>query len=265
MNTSAHMSLDTEHGFEYPVYGYEISPRGHMRPSALARFAQQAAADELQGLVDRGLAAPNRSWVVRRNVVRGWRRVPRTSSLRFVRRIIGSGTCWLQAHTEVFHGEVPIGASVQAFWVQLDDASRRPVPIDPIFETLCRESGGDVDLMWRREVRGELAGLSQYVVPLREADYDALGHVNNAVMMDLVADLLPEADEIVVEYDVSIDWGTASVVLEHGTRADGATGFRLLTHGGCRLASGLLCPPGTAAVSTPTHDGGGPPLVPGAR
>ncbi|HEY6793171.1 MAG TPA: hypothetical protein VI248_00645 [Kineosporiaceae bacterium] len=249
-------SLPADAGFrtEYTVYGYEVSPRGHLRPSALSRFAQQVAADELTLLAGHGVRTEGLSWVVRRNVLHGWRRIGRVGSLQFVRRITAVGSCWLESCTEVLSAGRPTGAAVRAFWVQLDAASGRPAPLDPMFERLCLAAGRDTDLIWRSELRGlPAAGFRCELVPVRPADFDALGHVNNAVVLDLVEHLAPDADGLVLEYDASINWGTPAVAV-HSRPAPGGVTFRLTSvDGTTRFAAGVLrdAAPATAAGTGP--------------
>jgi acyl-ACP thioesterase len=209
---------------DYKVYGYEISPRGYMRPSALSRFAQQCAEDELALLAEQGVPTIGLQWVVRRNVVGGWRNMPDIETVRAVRRITGAGTCWLESRTEFEDGERPLGASVRTFWVQLDCETGKPTPIAPLFAELCRAAGGTQDLMWRSEIGPQPAYSHSEEIRVREADYDALGHVNNSMYLDLVERLTADAEQVSLEYDSPIGWGTTAVRLR-SVDGDGGTGF----------------------------------------
>lgn len=214
----------SRHHTECTVYGYEISPRGYLRPSALSRFAQQAAADHLTAL---SVSTQHHSWVVRRNVLRGWRGIGWVDQLRMVRRITAVGSCWLESCTEFFHQGEHLDASVRAFWVKLDRRTQRPVPLEPVFEELCRAEHGSTDLIWRSEAPARAWTYSAAErLTLREADYDALGHVNNSLYFDLVEQLTPDADEVLLEYDSPIDWHTTAAVLRTGEH-DGARVFRV--------------------------------------
>jgi acyl-ACP thioesterase len=208
---------------DYKIYGYEISPRGYMQPAALARFAQHCASDELAFLSELGLPTHEFTWVVRRNVIGGWRNISGAGTLRAVRRITGVGACWLESRTDFRHGgPEQAGASVRTFWVQLDSATGKPAPISEVFADFCRTAHGTEGLMWRSEIESRPTVYARIEdIPVREADYDLLGHVNNSAYFDLIEPLVADGDEICVEYDSPIRWGTTVVRLrsvDHGDR-----------------------------------------------
>ena len=234
-------SSEVLHRAEYAVYGFDISPRGHVLPSALSRIAQQAATDHLAAMA---MSSDNDCWVLRRNVLGGWRGVPHVDRLLVVLSIVSVGRCWLESCMEFLPPDRTTGANIRASWVRLDRRSRRPVPLAPAFRELCRPGPGRTGLAWRSEARSRSWTFSDAEqVALREADFDALGHVNSARYFDLIESLASGADEILVEYDSPIDWPTRSAILRTGHdgtdrvfSVESVDGARTFGHGYVRSA-----------------------------
>ncbi|APE12724.1 hypothetical protein BO226_25610 (plasmid) [Rhodococcus sp. 2G] len=195
---------------DYTVYGYAHSPHKHLRPSVLVRLAQQAAADGLTAVTGAGLDYGARSWVVRRNVVCNWQTTPCVTHITVVRTIVSIGSCWLESLTEFFADGHKLDGTVRAFWVQLDAETQRPLPLPDVLVRRCEDTGIPTELMWRSELKQSFKDTSfespeKRVVGLRHADFDALGHVNNAIYFDFIDHLIGGGNEIVMEYELPID------------------------------------------------------------
>ena len=128
-----------------------------------------------------------------------------------------------------------------AVWVAVDPQSGQPRPLGPGFGAVYGESAAGRTVsarLWHPVPDGAGEGRDW---PLRAADFDTAGHVNNSVHWAAVEDLLraggwlPSAAEM--EYHRPILPGrTASLVT-----STGGGGLRAwLLEGGQRLASALL-------------------------
>jgi len=163
----------------------DVSPAGRLRLDALARYLQDIANDDA---VDAGLEDAM-AWVVRRTVVDvaafpGFR-----EHLELTTFASGSGRNWAERRTSVA-GERGGRVEAGALWVCVDPDSGRPRSLPPEFEAVYG------DAVAGRRVRARLPhpdpppGLDPEPWPLRFSDFDALGHVNNAVHWQVVEEHL---------------------------------------------------------------------------
>ena len=184
---------------------------GSLRLDALARFLQDVAADDA---ADVGLRSA--SWVVRRTSL------DIAGRPRFGERISlttfcgGLGSRWAERRTVV---EGP-GSRIEAasVWVHLDETSRRPVPLPPLFLEAYSESAAGRTVSSKLTLPGPPEGADRRPWPLRPTDFDVRGHVNNSVYWAVVEDD-PIADGIAeVEYRSPIGPSVAVDVVEDGSR-----------------------------------------------
>ncbi len=178
---------------------------GTLRLDAAARFLQDVATDDWD---DTGIGDED-TWVVRRTAMRV---VAGGAWPRFKDRITletwcgGFGAAWAERRTNFyFEGRLQIEAS--SLWVPIDE---RGVP------GRLRESFFDVfgEALNGRKISGkipvlELDSLAQRQSwPLRHADLDIVGHVNNAAIWQAITEVIDEGvTEVAVMHHGPVEAG----------------------------------------------------------
>ncbi len=167
------------------VHGTDVSLDGRLRLDALARYLQAAAEGDLAGAGWRSTY----DWVVRRCAVRidGW---PRLSQRLQVRTFCSAiGPRWAERTTTLAAGDAEL-VRATAVWAAIDRASGRPCPLGEEFNRVYGPSaaGRTVSVRLSHPRPPEPAAGDPW--PLRAADFDASGHVNNAVYWAAVEDTL---------------------------------------------------------------------------
>ena len=185
---------------------------GTLRLDALARYAQDIATDES---ADSGITDETGFWVARRVVVELFDDARLGAMLELNTWCGGSGPRWAERCTRVEHAGRVI-AEIRALWVRVDRTTGAPVPIPARFHDVYGP-------LSRRRVRARL----EHPPPssearwgpwaLRTADFDVMGHVNNAVYWAPVEDALvatvtaapgrPTVRRAEMEYRAGIDPG----------------------------------------------------------
>lgn len=160
---------------------------GQLRLDGVARILQDVATDDWD---DTGIAATE-TWVVRRTAVRvaNGGRWPRYKERLTVTTWCGGfGAAWAERRTDIAVDDKLL-VQAAALWVPVD-ATRHPVRLRPLFFEIY---GG---AMRGRKVPGRVdrSALDADAVlrpwPLRRADLDILGHVNNAAVWQAVTEVV---------------------------------------------------------------------------
>jgi len=167
------------------VHGTDVSLDGRLRLDALARYLQAAAEGDLAGAGYRGTY----DWVVRRTAVRV-DSYPRLGQRLQVRTFCSAiGPRWAERTTALAgsDGDAEL-IHATAVWAAVDRASGRPSPLGPDFLRVYGPSaaGRTVSARLSHPRPPEPAGGDPW--PLRAVDFDASGHVNNAVYWAAVED-----------------------------------------------------------------------------
>ena len=189
------------------VRSTDVVPSGRLRLDTLARYLQTAAEDDV---VDAGLAEPV-VWLVRRCELRIKELPGMGERLRVATFCSGTGPRWAERTTTLSRPDGRDLVQATAVWAAVGRADGRPVPLSPEFQASYGESAGgrvvSVRLSHPRPdaaLEGNGADISTPPRdwPLRAADFDTAGHVNNAVHWAVVEDelaasgLLPGVAEI---------------------------------------------------------------------
>jgi acyl-ACP thioesterase len=199
----------SEHGrrfsVDYTVRLGDVGTNGVLRLDGVARFLQDVATDDWD---DAGVET-NDTWVVRRTALRlvaGGRWPFYREQMKVTTWCGGVGAAWAERRTNFeVDGECLLEAA--ALWVPIDP-SGHPVRIRPSFFEVYG------DAVRGRKVSGRLpvpVVAPEAIVrpwPLRRADLDVVGHVNNAAIWQAVT-------EVVLE---PVSWVT---VTHHGPIEDG--------------------------------------------
>ncbi len=160
---------------------------GVLRLDGVARMLQDVATDDWD---DTGIASTD-TWVVRRTSIRtarGGRWPCYKDELTLTTWCGGSGAAWAERRTNVYdHDELLLEAA--AIWVPISP-SGYPVRISPTFFDVYGAA------MRGRKVSGRVAapvvpdGVSTRPWPLRRADLDIVGHVNNAAVWQALTEVV---------------------------------------------------------------------------
>jgi acyl-ACP thioesterase len=188
------------------VRSTDVTPSGRLRLDALARYLQIAAEDDL---VDSGLAEPV-VWLVRRCELAIRELPPLGTRLTVGTFCSGTGPRWAERTTTLAGPDGPL-VQARAVWAAVGRADGRPVALSPEFLTIYGPSAAGRAVSARlshQRSPGQASSLPGREWPLRAADFDTAGHVNNtihwAVVEDVLADLgcVPSVAE--VEYHRAI-------------------------------------------------------------
>jgi acyl-ACP thioesterase len=178
------------------VRSTDVTPSGRLRLDALARYLQTVAEDDV---ADSGLAEPV-VWLLRRLELH-IAMLPAMGE-RFALRTFCSGTGprWAERTTTLASPDGHQLAQATAIWAAISPADGRPVPLSAEFTTIYGPSAegraASVRLSHPRPNasaiarNGAVGSIRPRDWPLRAADFDTAGHVNNAVHWQVVEDEL---------------------------------------------------------------------------
>jgi acyl-ACP thioesterase len=160
---------------------------GIIRLDGIAGMLQDVATDDSE---ESGLESTD-TWVVRRTAIRvaDGGRWPRYTELLTVTTWCGGvGAAWAERRTNILsRGELLVEAA--ALWVPVDP-NGHPVRIKPSFHDVYGEA------FQGRKVSGRVpkpevdAAATYQTWPLRRADFDIVGHVNNAAVWQAVTEVV---------------------------------------------------------------------------
>jgi acyl-ACP thioesterase len=166
----------------------DVDVAGRLRLDGLARLLQDVATDDSE---DTGVSSGD-TWVVRRTSVR---RVEGARWPRYLDRVSlvtwcgGVGPAWAERRTNLEYEGVRL-LEAAALWVPVDPTGR-PVRLRESFFAVYGEA------VHARRVSGRIAksvvpdGAERHAWPLRAADVDVVGHVNNAALWQALSEAVP--------------------------------------------------------------------------
>jgi acyl-ACP thioesterase len=202
----------------------DVSPRGRLRLDATVRYLQDVADDDTR---DAGFVEAQ-GWVVRRTVIDVTTFPTYLEPVALRTWCSGLGSRWAERRTSL-RGERGGHLETATLWVHLDPSTMRPQPLPSRFHALYGPSAA------ARTVRARLhhpdAAPSDGTVTvrwaLRFADFDVLGHVNNAAYWAIVEEQLAARRSLraplraEVEHRGALDVGTTDVevVVTHEERS----------------------------------------------
>jgi len=170
----------------------DAGPDAGLRLDGVARYLQDAATDDW---ADSGLS-PEGTWVVRRTALQvasggRWPRLGETVAL--TTWCGGTGPAWAERRTDLEVGGALMLEAV-ALWVPLD-AAGRPLRLEPEFLAMYGEAAAGRRVSGRSPTVPGPTTATTRPWPIRRADLDVAGHVNNAAVWAALSEV---ADEPVV-------------------------------------------------------------------
>jgi len=192
----------------------DVAASGRVRLDALARYLQDVAADDGDEVGVGGAGA----WVLRRGALR-FDELPRfRETVELTTFCSGAGPRWAERRTTVrVAGRIAVESA--AVWVHVDPAGR-PTALEPWFHKHYGMAARDRRVSARLHLPAPPPEAQRAAWPLRTADLDVLGHVNNAIAWAAVEDELarraplgdgsaPRLVGATIEYRAAIDPGEA--------------------------------------------------------
>jgi acyl-ACP thioesterase len=190
-----------------PVRFGDLSPGGRLRLDAIARYLQDVSSDDT---TDAALE-DDVAWVVRKLVVEVHRPPAFRERLALTTWCSGTGSRWAERRVSMTGAA---GATIEAgvLWVRVDRETGRPVPLAPDFWAIYGPSAGG------RKVGARLAhdpapppDADRTAWPLRFADFDLLGHVNNAAYWAAVEEALADRRGLRPPFRAEVEYREAMV------------------------------------------------------
>ncbi|HQT98957.1 MAG TPA: thioesterase [Acidimicrobiales bacterium] len=202
---------------EFTVRLGDVDPRGVLRLDGVARYLQDVATDDWQ---DTGVDSDD-IWVVRRTAIRlvaGAHWPTYLQRMRLTTWCGGVGAAWAERRTNVYVNDELLVESV-ALWVPTD-RSGHPVRMRPSFFQVYGEAVKDRKVSGRVTIPALDESATHREWPLRRADLDIVGHVNNAALWQAVQETASDDVRAVsVIHHGSIEWGDDVTLASTPTRA----------------------------------------------
>jgi len=200
----------------FPVRLGDADSTGVVRLDGIARFLQDVATDDWD---DTGIEASD-TWVVRRTAIRvapGGRWPRYKECLTLTTWCSGYGAAWAERRTDISVGGSLL-LEAAALWVPVDP-SGHPVRLRPLFFEVYGESVAGRKVSGRVPAPVVIEGASRRPWPLRRADLDIVGHVNNAAVWQAVTEVVTgQVEQVVVVHHGPVESGH-DVILANGPGA----------------------------------------------
>jgi acyl-ACP thioesterase len=202
----------------------DVTPKGRLRLDAVARYLQDIATDDaLDGEYD-----DPHGWVVRRTEMWVTRFPKYLDQVQLTTWCGGVGSHWAERRTriEVVGVDTPEAViEAAALWVRVDLHTLKPLPLTARFRQLIGEAAAGRKVSARLHVgRGlptDVSSASTFPMPLRFTDFDAVGHLNNAVYWEPLEEYLAGHRDkraplqATVEHHASVEPGATPTIVVH--------------------------------------------------
>ncbi len=192
----------------------DVDPTGRCRLDALVRHLQDAARDDSAD----GRLGEAMNWVVRRTMLEVNQAPVFQEWLDLATWCSGYGSHWAERRTQV-RGSAGAEVDAVTVWVFVDAESGAPTKLPADFFEIWGETAGERVVSARTTLpKTWPADAHDDPWPVRYADLDVVGHVNNAAQWMAVEEALDKA---------GWDHGPVRAELEHGPGVARVTNVRL--------------------------------------
>ncbi|MGC1239769.1 MAG: acyl-ACP thioesterase domain-containing protein [Acidimicrobiales bacterium] len=172
---------------QYLIRLGDADEKGLLRVDGAARFLQDVATDDW---TDTGIETSD-TWVVRRTrirLVQGARWPQYLDHVTLTTWCGGVGAAWAERRTNFdLNGETSLEA--EAIWVPVNP-NGSPVRVNDSFFDVYGRAAKARKVSGRVETPPVAEGASRRPWPLREADFDIIGHVNNAAVWQALSEVV---------------------------------------------------------------------------
>ena len=171
----------------------DASPQGRLRLDALARYLHDVANDDSR---DAAWSDPH-WWVVRRTVVDVRDFPVYLQEIALTTWCGGTGSHWAERRTRIESLDGAVLADAASLWVHVDSTTLAPSRVpDDVAHVLGESSAGrkvNARLLLGRDDEaplGRTRDTGAFGWPLRFADFDVVGHLNNAAYWEALEEVL---------------------------------------------------------------------------
>lgn len=189
----------------------DVGPDGRIRLDALARHLQDIAGE------DGDASGVGGVWVLRRTALRWSGSRPRLGDpLTLTTFCAGSGSRWAERRTIIEHPRGRIDSA--AIWVLIDRVTGRPLALPASFPAIYGAAAATRVVSSRLTIPGPPEDATELPWHVRHADFDVLGHVNNARYWEAVEEALaargrPPVRAAAIEFRAAIEAGHSPSLL----------------------------------------------------
>lgn len=168
----------------------DVDPDGRARLDALARYLQDIARDDSTATdIENAMG-----WVVRRTLIEVQRFPRLEEGLELATWCSGYGGRWAERRTGI-RGQRGAIVDTATVWVHVDMGTGRPERLPERFFEIWGEASGDRKISARTSLPpNPPPEATERSWTMRAADFDILGHVNNAVHWAAVEEVLTRRD-----------------------------------------------------------------------
>jgi acyl-ACP thioesterase len=184
----------------------DASPKGRLRLDALAGYLQDVSADDT---ADAELE-DDLAWVVRRLLVEVRQPPGFREDLTLTTWCSGTGRSWAERRISVI-GERGARAEAAVVWVRIDPATGQPLRLSEQFGEQFGPAAGGRRVSARLQLPSSPPDRAvRRAWPLRFADFDLLGHMNNTAYLTAVEEVLAASElSLVAPHRAEIEYRSA--------------------------------------------------------
>lgn len=168
----------------------DVDETGRLRLDALSRYLQDVADADADHA---GLLVAGGPWVLRQGHLRVARWPTFREHVTTRTWCTGTGACWAERRTSLLDSGGEEVVDTVTTWVHVDPTTARPRRIPPGMDAVFggRAMARHVDARLRLPT-GPPADAEPRRWPLRRADLDVMGHINNAAALTPLVDVMAE-------------------------------------------------------------------------
>ena len=190
----------------------DATPNGRLRLDSVARYLQDVSNDDTR---DADWSDPH-WWVVRRTVIDVHQFPEYMQEIDLTTWCGGIGSHWAERRTRISAVDGTPLIDAASLWVHVDETTMQPSKVPADVVDILGASAGGRDVNARLLLRDKLFNESNVNTspwPLRFADFDAVGHMNNAAYWVIVEEFLAAHRDVraplraVVEHVVQVEPG----------------------------------------------------------